>query len=192
VDVTTSTDREYFQNMYDESTDPWNFATSSYEQRKYALTINSLPRERYRNAFEPGCSIGVLSELLASRCERLLATDIVSSALEQAKKRLRRYENVVVESRAIPESWPDEVFDLVVLSEVAYYFDAGSLRDILALIVRSTLPGAHVIGVHWRGETDYPLTGDRAHELMNANDQLRRIVHHLEEKFTLDLWERVT
>jgi predicted TPR repeat methyltransferase len=192
VDVTTSTDREYFQNMYDESTDPWNFATSSYEQRKYALTINSLPRERYRNAFEPGCSIGVLSELLASRCERLLATDIVSSALEQAKKRLRKYENVVVESRAIPESWPDEVFDLVVLSEVAYYFDAGSLRDILALIVRSTLPGAHVIGVHWRGETDYPLTGDRAHELMNANDQLRRIVHHLEEKFTLDLWERVT
>jgi predicted TPR repeat methyltransferase len=192
VDVTTSTDREYFQNMYDESTDPWNFATSSYEQRKYALTINSLPRERYRNAFEPGCSIGVLSELLASRCERLLATDIVSSALEQAKKRLRKYENVVVESRAIPESWPDEVFDLVVLSEVAYYFDAGSLRDILALIVRSTLPGAHVIGVHWRGETDYPLTGDRAHELMNANDQLRRIVHHLEEMFTLDLWERVT
>jgi predicted TPR repeat methyltransferase len=192
VDVTTSTDREYFQNMYDESTDPWNFATSSYEQRKYALTINSLPRERYRNAFEPGCSIGVLSELLASRCERLLATDIVSSALEQAKKRLRKYENVVVESRAIPESWPDEVFDLVVLSEVAYYFDAGSLRDILALIVRSTLPGAHVIGVHWRGETDYPLTGDRAHELMNANDQLRRIVHHLDEKFTLDLWERVT
>jgi predicted TPR repeat methyltransferase len=192
VDVTTSTDREYFQNMYDESTDPWNFATSSYEQRKYALTINSLPRERYRNAFEPGCSIGVLSELLASRCERLLATDIVSSALEQAKKRLRKYENVVVESRAIPESWPDEVFDLVVLSEVAYYFDAGSLRDILALIVRSTLPGAHVIGVHWRGETDYPLTGDRAHELINANDQLRRIVHHLEEEFTLDLWERVT
>jgi predicted TPR repeat methyltransferase len=192
VDVMTSTDREYFQNMYDESTDPWNFATSSYEQRKYALTINSLPRERYRNAFEPGCSIGVLSELLASRCERLLATDIVSSALEQAKLRLRKYENVVVESRAIPGSWPDEVFDLVVLSEVAYYFDAGSLRDILALIVRSTLPGAHVIGVHWRGETDYPLTGDRAHELINANDQLRRIVHHLEEEFTLDLWERVT
>ena len=188
----TSTDREYFQNMYDENTDPWNFATSSYEQRKYALTINSLPRERYRNAFEPGCSIGVLSELLASRCERLLATDIVSSALEQAKQRLRKCENVVVESRAIPGSWPDEVFDLVVLSEVAYYFDAGSLRDILALIVRSTLPGAHVIGVHWRGETDYPLTGDRAHELINANDQLRRIVHHLEEEFMLDLWERVT
>ena len=23
--------------------------------------------------------------------------------------------------------------------------------------------GAHVVGVHWRGETNYPLTGDRAH-----------------------------
>lgn len=188
----TSTQHTYFQNMYALNADPWNFATSFYERRKYALTVNSLPRVRYVNAFEPGCSIGVLSELLAPRCERLLATDIIPRALEQATSRLKALKNVVVERRAIPESWPDGLFDLVVLSEVAYYFDAETLGYVVTLIVRSTTPGSHVVGVHWRGETDYPLSGDRAHQLIDKNAALQRVVHHEEEKFVLDVWERTT
>jgi hypothetical protein len=47
------------------------------------------------------------------------------------------------------------------------------------------------VGAHWRGETDYPLTGDAAHEVINSNNNLRRIVRHLEDDFVLDLWERV-
>lgn len=187
----TSTERQYFQNMYAANNDPWNFETSSYERRKYAMTLNSLTKERYRNAFEPGCSIGVLSELLAPRCERLLATDIIPLALAQATSRLQTYEHVVVERRAIPESWPDDLFDLVVLSEVAYYFDAETLSNILSLVARSTERGAHVLGVHWRGETDYPLTGDGAHELINEDVNLQRIVHHVEREFVIDLWECV-
>lgn len=187
-----STDRKYFHNMYAGADDPWSFASSSYEKRKYALTVDTLPRGRYLSAFEPGCSIGVLTELLAPRCDSLLATDIVSSALEQATRRLEDYENVVVEYRAIPESWPDETFDLIVLSEVAYYFDTRSLRDVLEHVECSTGPGAHVIAVHFRGETDYPLTGDDAHALINESKCMRSVVHHLEDAFVLDLWERVT
>ena len=187
----TSTDRQYFRNMYAANNDPWNFETSPYERRKYALTLDTLTKERYRSAFEPGCSIGVLSELLASRCDRLLVTDIIPSALAQATHRLEQYENVVVERRAIPESWPNDTFDLVVLSEIAYYFDVETLRDIVSLVVRSAERGTHVLGVHWRGGTDYPLTGDRAHEVINANINLRRVVHRLEKEFVIDLWERV-
>lgn len=187
----TSTDRRYFHELYASAPDPWNYATSWYEKRKYALTMATLPRVRYRSAFEPGCSIGVLSELLAARCERLLATDISATALTQASERLEEFDGVEVEQRAIPESWPSEKFDLVVLSELAYYFDATTLDAIVENVVRSTLPEAHVIGVHWRGETDYPMTGDQAHELFNGCGKLRRVVHHLEEQFVLDLWERV-
>ena len=61
----TSTSRRYFDSMYEADADPWNFATSEYERRKYSLTVASLPRARYHHAFEPGCSIGVLSEQLA-------------------------------------------------------------------------------------------------------------------------------
>ena len=56
----TSTNRSYFEEMYRDSDDPWEFGTSPYEQRKYAVTVASLPRSRYRSAYEPGCSIGVL------------------------------------------------------------------------------------------------------------------------------------
>lgn len=187
-----STDRQYFHKMYAVSDDPWSFASSAYERRKYALTVDTLPRVRYLSAFEPGCSIGVLTELLAPRCDSLLATDIVPSALDQATKRLEDYENVLVEYRAIPESWPDETFDLIVLSEVAYYFDTKSLRDVLEHVERSTSPGAHIIAVHWRGETDYPLTGDDAHALIDDIKSLRNVVHHVEDAFVLDLWERVS
>ena len=50
--------------------------------------------------------------------------------------------------------------------------------------------GAHVVGVHWRGETNYPLTGDQAHEMIARTPGLAAVVHHREEEFVLDVWER--
>jgi len=177
--------------MYRASSDPWNFSTSPYERRKYALTLAALPRERYRSAFEPGCSIGILSERLASRCDQLLCTDIVSTALQQASLRVGGLSHVTVQQLAIPESWPTGQFDLIVLSELAYYFDERSLANVIENVVASTLPGGHVVGVHWRGETNYPLTGDATHRQLNECLQLCRVVLHQEEQFILEVWERV-
>jgi hypothetical protein len=187
----TSTSRNYFEEMYAESDDPWDFATSDYEQRKYALTVASLPRAHYANAFEPGCSVGVLSEYLAPRCHRLLASDIIMAPLTRAVDRLERYPNVQVEERSIPDEWPDEIFDLIVLSEIAYYFDVETLRIVIDLILGTTVSGAHVIAVHWRGQTDYPLSGDSAHAVIDQSEKLRLIVHHEENEFVMDVWERL-
>ena len=186
-----STGRQYFVDMYASKRDPWGFATSWYERRKYALTINALPNERYRRAFEPGCSIGVLSELLAARCEQLLATDILPAVVDEASLRLQGFNNVVVEQRAIPDSWPEGKFDIIVLSEIGYYFDAATLETIVDHVVESTVTNAHVIAVHWRGETNYPLTGDQVHGLIDESRQLRRVAHYLEANFVIDLWERI-
>jgi protein-L-isoaspartate O-methyltransferase len=114
-------DDEYFERIYQEAEDPWGFATRWYEQRKYALTLAALPRERYRRAFEPGCSFGVLSELLAVRCDALIASDLVASVSARAAQRLRHFDHVRVDTGAIPDVWPEGHFDLIVLSEVAYY-----------------------------------------------------------------------
>jgi hypothetical protein len=186
----TSTGRSYFEQMYRDSEDPWAFGTSLYEQRKYAVTVASLPRFRYRSAYEPGCSIGVLTELLATRCDRLLSSDIIPSALQQAEARLRRRPGVCLQERSIPEQWPSGPFDLVVLSEIAYYFDVTDLGRIMKCVMESTERGAHVLGVHWRGETNYPLTGEGSHEVMARTPGLLALVHHTEEDFVLDIWER--
>ena len=186
----TSTSRSYFEEMYRDDDDPWGFENSPYEQRKYAVTVASLPRSRYCSAYEPGCSIGILSELLAPRCDRLLCSDIIPCALEKAEMRLRGAPHVRIRESAIPHQWPPGLFDLIVLSEIAYYFDVTDLRRVMACVMDTTTLGAHVVAVHWRGETNYPLSGDRSHRIMGETPSLAAVVHHVEEQFVLDVWER--
>jgi hypothetical protein len=183
--------RTYFDEMYETDPDPWQFESSWYEQRKYSLTVAALSERRYRSAFEPGCSIGVLSSLLADRCDQLLATDIVPEALERARQRCRGLTGVHVEARAIPEEWPTGPFDLVVLSEIAYYFDRSTLHEIMSRVLTTSTSAATVVAVHWRGETNYPLSGDEAHEIIGARAELQSAVHHVEPEFLLDVWHRV-
>ena len=186
----TSMHRSYFDEMYRSDPDPWQFESSWYEQRKYELTMAALPERRYLSAFEPGCSIGVLSSLLAARCDRLLATDIVPDAVRRARDRCRMFSGVRAEVRAIPEDWPTGSFDLVVLSEIAYYFDVDELNVIMAHVLTSTAAEATVVGVHWRGNTNYPLTGDEAHATMGATPGLAHRSHYVESEFVLDIWNR--
>ena len=180
----------YFDAMYEAAPDPWGFEDRWYEQRRYAITLAQLPDRRYRRAFEPGCSVGVLTELLATRCDRLLSSDIIPSVLQRAEARLRKNPHVWIQERSIPDQWPSGPFDLVVLSEIAYYFDTADLGGVMACVMDSTELGAHVVGVHWRGETNYPLTGSRSHQIISETPGLVTVVHHIEEEFVLDIWER--
>ena len=41
---------EYFDAIYTADPDPWKFAASPYERAKYTLTLNAMPRSRYRSA----------------------------------------------------------------------------------------------------------------------------------------------
>jgi SAM-dependent methyltransferase len=180
--------RAYFERLYAASDDPWDFESSWYERRKYEVTVAALPEPRYRRAFEPGCSIGVLSELLARRCDHLLAVDLLPGPVARSADRLRGVEGVTVEQRCVPEEWPTGPFDLVVLSELAYYFEPTDLVRLLDAAVGSAAPGATLLAVHWRGVTDYPLTGDQTHRLIDATSGLHHVVRHLEEEFVLDVW----
>ncbi|HEX3795902.1 MAG TPA: SAM-dependent methyltransferase [Acidimicrobiales bacterium] len=186
----TSTKKSYFDEIYRDDADPWQFETSPYEKRKYAITMASLPRLRYASAFEPGCSVGVLSEQLASRCDHVLATDFIAPALQRAQDRLKDLPHVTVQEGSIPDDWPAGPFDLVVLSEIGYYFDEVDLVRIVTLVLGSTLPGAHLVGVHWRGDTNYALSGDRVHEVITSCSGLSRCVQHEEDEFVLGVWER--
>lgn len=171
--------------------DLYEYACSDFEQHKYELIVASLPRARYESAFEPGCSVGLLSELLASRCQRLLSCDRPGAALALASRRLKSFPNVRVQERTLPFDWPKETFDLVVLSELAYYFDAATLNHILDLVIESTDRGAHVVAVHRTDRNDCPLTGNYVHAVIDRTPCLRQMVHHVEKSLVLDVWERL-
>ena len=184
-----STTIDYFDRMYQEP-DPWGYESSPYEQRKYAVTVASLPQPRYRRAFEPGCSIGVLSALLADRTDELVAVDFHPASLERARARLVDRRGAHTEVLDIPRQWPSGTFDLIVLSEVAYYLDEGHHRLLVARVEQTLEPGGDVVLVHWRGETDYPQTGDAVHEVWAEEPAFTSVVSHLEIEFRLDVLRR--
>jgi Nodulation protein S (NodS) len=78
---------EYFDALYTADPDPWKFAASRYERDKYALTLDAMPKLRYRSALEVGCSIGVLTRSLAPRCDVLVAIDAAQTPLVEARRR---------------------------------------------------------------------------------------------------------
>ena len=179
---------DYFAQMYAGDDDPWGFRTRWYEQRKRAVTLAALDRPRYRRAFEPGCSVGVLTAGLAERCDALLASDVDPTAVVAAQAAVQAYAHVVVERRSVPEDWPDGTFDLVVVSEVGYYLDQRALRTLVDLVAASLEPGGAALLCHWRHPVaDYPLTGDAVHAAFREHAALAGAVHHEEEDFVLDL-----
>jgi trans-aconitate methyltransferase len=179
-----------FEEMYDRAPDPWGFSSRWYEARKYALTAAALPHRRYRRAFEPGCSIGVLTEALAERCDYLLAADGVASAVEQARRRLADRPHVEVRKLVLPQEWPDGPWDLIVLSEIAYYFAPSELSTLLDRAAATSTTGGTLIAVHWRGQTDYPQSGDAVHQAIGAHRSFEHAGGYCETLFGLDVYQR--
>ncbi|MFI2711267.1 class I SAM-dependent DNA methyltransferase [Micromonospora sp. NPDC018662] len=189
------TPAEYFDEMYAGAEDPWSFETRWYDRRKHELTVASLPRRRYRSAFEPGCSTGLLTRRLAQRCDRLLAVDIAAAPVATARQRLADQAHVRVERMRVPDEWPagaDARFDLVVLSELGYYLDDAGLDLLVTRTVDSLEPGGTLVAVHWRpAVAEHARGGDDVHRLLDEVDGLTRTARHAEADFLLDVFLRV-
>ncbi len=181
----------YFDAMYQAAADPWEFEERWYEQRKYAISLALLPAARYRSAFEPGCSVGVLSLLLAGRCDALLSCDLAAAAVRAAGRRTRDLPHVRAEQRDIPGQWPDGRFDLIVFSEILYYFDDHDLEQVLKNGVAALEPGGTLLAVHWRHPVaDYPRSGDDVHRVLECQPGLARLVQHTEPDFLAEVYLR--
>ena len=177
---------DYFESLYAEDADPWRFATSDYERQKYAATIAALPA-RIGTMFEAGCSIGVLTQKLAARCDRLLSVDVAETALAQARSRCASLGNVSIERMRIPAEWPEGRFDAMLFSEVLYYLSAEDLAQ-TALRTRASLaPGGVALLVHYTLPTNYPATGDDAAENFIAATGYTVIRQQREAEYRLDL-----
>jgi SAM-dependent methyltransferase len=181
----------YFDELYKSSDDPWHLREGWYEHRKRSLTLALLPRPRYRNAFEPGCANGELTAWLATRCEALLAADLHETAVRLARERVAGMPQVRVEQRRVPQQWPTEAgpFELIVISELAYYLDAPDLETLAARIAASLTPDGTLLACHWRRPFAEALaSADAAHALFDARCGLSRLAHHDEADLLIDVW----
>ena len=89
-----------------------------------------------------------------------------------------------------PDEWPEGSFDLVVLSEVGYYWDPTDLSQALRHTLGSLRPGGVLLACHWLHEVrDYPISGEQVHRALNALPGLTRLVRHEEDDFILEVFQ---
>ena len=181
-----------FEARYRADPDPWSFHTAWYERRRYDVSMAVLPDERYRRALELGCANGALTRRLATRCDDLHGIDISPTAVDLARRTCADLEHVELTVGAAPEDLPAGRFDLVVLSEIGYYFTADGLRGLLDALAARLADGGTLVSVHWTGTSvDHVLTGSFVEEQVRAHPAWRTTVRHTDELFVLGVHVRV-
>ena len=163
---------EVFERLYEANPDPWGFQTSAYERAKYADTLAALGAERrFGFALELGCSIGVMTQALAPRCDRLLGIDIAETALALARARCEALPGVSFRRCWLPDEFPAleaGSVDLILVSELLYFLSPADNARLAAAILAALAPGGMLVLVNWTGETNTPCTGDEAAQLLIA------------------------
>jgi SAM-dependent methyltransferase len=177
--------------MYEAKDDPWDLATKWHDQRKYAVTMASLPRARYQRCYEPGCSIGLLTAMLAPRCDEVLAVDSIGSAVLQAREVVRDFPHVRVEEATLPADLPAGTFDLIVIGDLLYYLSAADLAALLDGLAERLEPGGDFVSVHFRDRESGNYDGFNAHQALTGRAGLEPVIHHDDEWFVLDVLRRI-
>ena len=177
----------FFEQLYQANPDPWNFAGDAYEQSRYDAIIAALSHRRYREGFEGGCSIGVLTERLAAHCDHLTAVDFSPSAIARARQRCAHLPNVNLVCASLDECLPLADADLIVLSEIGYYYTPEAWATTLEGIVAPLRSGSTVLAAHWLGSSaDHTGKGDQVHDILRSNTHLRLEHEQRFEGFRLD------
>ena len=182
-----------FERRYQNDPDPWRFATSAYELRRFDITAACVPEDGFRRGFEPGCAGGELTVRLARRGAQLVSWDGSPTIVAHARRRLEAaaVDNVELAVGAIPARWPTGRFDLVVLSEIGYYFDHEGLADVLRRVIECLDVGGTLLATHWLGASDdHLLSGDEVHAALGTADGLAHVGGVRDPGFRIDWWRR--
>lgn len=180
-----------FDAFFSGNDDPWGFKSRWYESRKRALTLACLPAARYASAYEPGCANGELSAALAGRCEQLLVSDGAPKAVAAARVRLAPFANVRVSEAWLPGQWPEQSFDLIVISEIGFYLTVMHLDQLAARALASLRHGGTVLACHWRRPVENcALGGDEVQQRLGDGLALPQLSQLIEPDFRLDVWCR--
>ena len=180
---------EDFEERYRRDGDPWSYESSPYERAKYAATLQACGPGPFRQALELGSSIGVLSELLAPRCERLTTIDGAATAVRLARRRLAPHPQVEVILGAIPDAIPARTYDLVLASEILYYLKAPALTATLERLRARCAPAARLVAVHWRPEgPERPASAAEVHRLLREQPWLASSASASTDDYLLDVF----
>jgi SAM-dependent methyltransferase len=184
------TPREQWEELYAEEADPYGYERAEHRDR-YEWTLCALDGRRFGRGLEVGCSVGVFTQMLAPRCDDLVAVDISERAVERARDRLGAAPGVRIERRSLPDELPAGPFDLIVCSDVLCYLRRAGVLKSLRRMESALAPGGILLAVHWRPVAPtHTLSGDRVHRLLVRRTTLRRTASDVRRKHRLDRFEK--
>ena len=86
---------------------------------------------------------------------------------------------------------PAERPDLIVFSEIGYYFPLHEVGRIGCFLGEQLAPGGELLAVHWLGcSVDHVLHGDEVHEKLRETLPLAWITGAHHKGFRLDRWRK--
>lgn len=160
----------YFEKEFEKS-DPWNFFSSEYEQKKYERQIAFIKdRKPYaEKILEIGCAEGAHTKMIVETFSNaeIIGVDISHKAIQKAKSHVKSDRIKFLEADILDyiDNIPNRYFDVIFWSESVYYIgDRLSVREtfeffekiISKLEKRGILCMANIINQHNAPET--PLT----------------------------------
>ncbi len=76
------------------------------------------------SVLECACGTGMITQAVAPRCRKIMATDFSKKMLEQTLKKCRHFDNVtVIEADILDLGFEDESFDVVIAANVIHLLD---------------------------------------------------------------------
>lgn len=185
-----------FDALYQQHSDPWQIRSSWYERRKRELLLACLPKEHYRKTLELGCGTGEMTAQLAQRSTTVHAVDLSPIALQRCHQHLKAMgiHNVHTSCVRVPEVWPINEpceFDLLVVSELAYYLEDTEIDGFIEGCQRALETGGDWLMCHY-----LPSFHDRRQDTQwlhqRITDTLNKepIVTHSDEAFLLNIWRQ--
>ncbi|MGE6760256.1 methyltransferase domain-containing protein [Corallococcus interemptor] len=177
-----------------EAEQPWPLDALGCVRSRDDVTLDALPRARYRNALEIGGATGLLTEKLQERCDALLSLEPSESAQARAIHRCRHLPHVRFERMSVPDRYPEGTFDLTLMSGRGAYWSLTELALAQQRILEHLERGGHLVLVHWTGQTrDMRCSGHEVHAAFRqlAPRHLRHLRGEMEGTWRLDVFERL-
>jgi SAM-dependent methyltransferase len=168
-------DVRLWERFYGTAEDPYALSTGVGEDRKYAFTLALCGDGPFQRALEIGCSIGLFSVMLAPRCAQLLAVDISQTAVDRARIRTADFPQATFQRLSMPLELPSGPFDLIVCSDVLYYWPEQDLRRALPTIAHLLAPAGRFVVLHWLGTGVLVSSGTRVHDILRASMPLAHV-----------------
>ena len=188
-------DAAYFERLYSDQEDPWDFRNSEYERKKYQRSLEVLEKETFSLGLELGCSIGIQTQMLSKVCQHLMAVDISEAAVKTASDYCYGTTNIEFRAVDITTNFPHGFYDLITCCEIGYYLEDEDLEQLFRNIKESLLPNGKLLMVHWTAFVpDYPQSGDTVHDrferFAEETEVFNELVHQRHENYRLQVWRK--